>query len=376
MYFAAQSFINSLPAWYVYGFTFVFGAMVGSFLNVCIYRIPLEGMSVVYPPNSKCPECGGAIRWFDNIPILSYLFLGGRCRHCKTGISMQYPIVELMTAVMALALVKKFGVHWGTLVLFAWVCGLIVITFIDLAYWIIPDEISLPGIVVGIAAAYFLGPPHLPHWHDAVWGAVLGGGSLAAISIFYEVVMKRTGMGFGDVKLLAMLGAFLGWKPLFLVVLLASLQGLAAALLMYMLGWREGAPDDEFFEEHEEVDEATTVLEASEASEEDVVLPSKRAQDTVSEDEAPEVEEAETAEVEEVETAEVEEAKAEEEPAIAAPKDEDEDTAQPLEDEEEEEEEPDFRHIAIPFGPFLALAALEALFWQKEIMEWLFRGAY
>ena len=254
MFFAVNSVLTQLPMWYIYGFVFVMGAMVGSFLNVCILRMPEEGMSVIYPPNSHCPQCHAQIHWYDNIPIISYLFLRGRCRSCHLSISIQYPLIELLTAIMAIAVLKRFGLQWASLVIFILVAGLIVITFIDLAHWIIPDEISLSGIPIGVAASFFIGAPHFPTWQNSVWGAVIGGGSLLAISLFYEYILKRPGMGLGDVKLPAMLGAFLGWKSLFLVVLLASIQGLLVGASLYFLGWQPELPYDDWEDEEKTED--------------------------------------------------------------------------------------------------------------------------
>ncbi len=243
MLFAVNLF-EQLPPLYLYGMAFVYGAFIGSFLNVCIIRIPLEGMSVFSPARSICFGCNQQIAWYDNIPILSYLWLRGRCRCEKYSISLQYPLVELMTAVMAVAVVRRFGPRWESLVIFGFVCVLIVITFIDLAYWIIPDVLSLPTIPLAIGAAALFGPPLLPTWEDAALGAALGGGSLLVIHLFYEWVLRRTGLGLGDVKLLALIGAFVGWKNTLTVVFLASVQGVVVTIFLYLLGWREQVPED------------------------------------------------------------------------------------------------------------------------------------
>ncbi|TNE44618.1 MAG: prepilin peptidase [Deltaproteobacteria bacterium] len=345
--FSAAASLPPLPAWYIYGFTFFMGAAVGSFLNVCILRIPEEGVSIFYPKNSRCPVCKTEIKWYDNIPIASWLWLRGKCRSCKTPISMQYPLVELLTAVMALAIVKTFGVQPVSLVYFVLVCSLIVITFIDMAWWIIPDVISLPGIVLGIALAYFVGHP-LPTWQDAAFGALLGGGLFLTISQGYAWITGREGMGMGDAKLLGMLGAFLGWKALPLVILLASAQGLLAALVLYLLGWREGVPDD-FYEDEEE------------------------AQGTVESNEKAAEKPSEPAEAEEVAAVEesVEASGASDEAPVGEPEASSEEASAEKDPESEEEEEPGLRGIAIPFGPFLSLAAIEFLFWGERMYLWV-----
>ncbi|MGZ3580580.1 MAG: prepilin peptidase [Syntrophales bacterium] len=196
------------------------GAAVGSFLNVLIFRIP-EGQSIVFP-SSHCPKCGHAIRVYDDIPIISYLVLGGKCRDCHDKISIQYPIVEAITAVMSLLLFLKFGLSLKFLASFIFTSALIVITFIDLRHQIIPDVISLPGIPIFFFLAVFF--MDLTVW-ESLLGILIGGGCLFAIAFLYEIIAKREGMGGGDIKLLAMLGAFLGWKSLFFVLCASSLLG-------------------------------------------------------------------------------------------------------------------------------------------------------
>ncbi len=208
----------------------VFGALIGSFLNVCICRLPQED-SIVFP-GSHCPRCKQPIRWYDNIPWFSYLLLRGRCRHCQTPISIQYPIVEGVTALASLLLFLKFGPSLEYLFYFAFLASLIVITVIDLYHQIIPDVISLPGIAVGLlGAAVFTHRPFL----EALLGMLLGGGSLFFVASVYQWLFKREGMGGGDVKLLAMIGAFLGWKAVILTVLLSSLIGSVVGILIMIV---------------------------------------------------------------------------------------------------------------------------------------------
>ncbi|MDA3903798.1 MAG: prepilin peptidase [Desulfuromusa sp.] len=199
---------------------FILGAVIGSFLNVCIYRIP-AGKSIVSPP-SACPHCGHRIRWFQNIPILSYLFLGGKCASCYTRISLRYPAIEALTGLLFVLVLYYFSFSAATLVYWVFLAALVTITFIDLDHQIIPDVISLPGIVVGFICSFFI--PWLS-WSDSVLGIVVGGGTLLAIAWIYEKVAKREGMGGGDIKLLGMLGAFLGWKAVLPVIFIASLMG-------------------------------------------------------------------------------------------------------------------------------------------------------
>jgi leader peptidase (prepilin peptidase)/N-methyltransferase len=205
---------------FLYIFLTCVGAAVGSFLNVLIFRIP-EGQSIVLP-SSHCPKCGHAIRVYDNIPIISYLILRGKCRDCHEKISMQYPIVEAVAALMSLLLFLKFGLSFKYLSSSIFICALIVITFIDLRHQIIPDVISLPGIPVFFFLAVFF--MNLTLW-ESLLGILIGGGCLFAIAFLYEIITKREGMGGGDIKLLAMLGAFLGWKSLFFILFVSSLLG-------------------------------------------------------------------------------------------------------------------------------------------------------
>jgi leader peptidase (prepilin peptidase) / N-methyltransferase len=214
--------------------TFTFGAVVGSFLNVCIARIP-NGESVVRPP-SHCPKCKATIAFHDNIPILSYLILLGRCRSCGEQISPRYLLVEALTGFMAAALYYHLGLGLAYIVASIFVAALIVISFIDLDVRIVPDAVSLPGIVAGLffslLAKYFVGDPSevIPTPFSALLGIVAGGGFLLAVAWIYERVTGVDGMGGGDVKLLAMIGAFLGWPSIPFTIFLASLAGSVVGL--------------------------------------------------------------------------------------------------------------------------------------------------
>jgi len=207
-------------------FSVVFGALVGSFLNVVILRLPQEGGSIVFPA-SHCPFCKKNIHWYDNIPLLSFLFLGGQCRHCSHSISWQYPLVELAMALLSLALYVHFGMTVLFPVYFVFCAALLVIIFIDFAHQIIPDVISLPGIVLGFAVSFF--NPFVT-WQDAGLGILFGGGSFYLIALLYYLLTRREGMGGGDIKLLGMIGAFLGWQSLPFVVFSSSLMGTLVGL--------------------------------------------------------------------------------------------------------------------------------------------------
>jgi len=205
---------------------FTVGASVGSFLNVCIYRIP-EDLSVVAPA-SRCPRCETPIAWYDNVPVLSWLVLRGRCRHCKAPIAARYPFVEALGGLLAVVALVRLGLTPMALVAFAFTAALLLITFIDFDHFFIPDEVSLPGILVGLVVAPLAGGVSLA---DAAAGAALGGGVLWLVAWSYERLTGIEGMGFGDVKLLAMIGAFLGWQALPMVLLIASITGSLAGVL-------------------------------------------------------------------------------------------------------------------------------------------------
>jgi leader peptidase (prepilin peptidase)/N-methyltransferase len=201
-------------------FVFTFGAIIGSFLNVCIARLP-DGRSVVTPP-SHCPKCQTYLSWYENIPVLSYLVLGGRCRTCKIRISPIYPAVEVLTGALAVALFLRLGPTLAFAGYFAFAAALVVITFIDLDHQIIPDVISLPGIVVGLAFS-LVSPLVTPL--DAILGVLAGGGVLLSVAWLYKTFRGQEGMGGGDIKLLAMIGAFLGWQSIFVTLFVGSVIG-------------------------------------------------------------------------------------------------------------------------------------------------------
>ena len=276
----------------------LFGATIGSFLNVVIYRLPLD--KSIVRPRSFCPTCEQNIAWYDNVPVLSYLLLRARCRHCRSYIHWRYPLVELLTAGLWVALFWRFGLGLALPVHLLFVTSLVAISFIDFDHRIIPNEISLPGILLGFACS-FLWMEHGFHWESLI-GLLVGGGSLLLISMVYLLLRGREGMGMGDIKLLAMLGAWLGWKSLLFILLFSSVQGVLATIGMVVFGVKLKPP-----------------------------LPEEWEMEEMEKEKAAKQEEQATKEGQE-------------------------------EEAEESEEEVPFMGAAIPFGPFLALSAVEYLF--------------
>lgn len=213
--------------WLTLGFLFILGSIVGSFLNVCIFRIPKK-KSIVFP-SSHCPHCSKPIRYYDNIPIISYIILGGKCRNCRTAISFQYFLVELLTALMTLVLFFSFGISWPFVFAFLFSSVLIIITFIDFEHQIIPDHISLPCIPLFFLFSFFL-PWTNPI--DSILGILAGGGILYLLATGYYMLTKKEGMGGGDIKLLAMIGAFLGWQATILTLVLGAFAGTFIGIAM------------------------------------------------------------------------------------------------------------------------------------------------
>ncbi|MCE5194245.1 MAG: prepilin peptidase [Nitrospiraceae bacterium] len=207
----------------MYVIIFIFGSLVGSFLNVCIYRLPKQESIVM--PFSYCPSCKTPIKAWDNIPILSYLFLRSKCRACKEKISFRYPVVEALNALFYCLLLWRFGIGLHLLTYFALVSSLIVITFIDLDYQIIPDSITLPGVVLGLILGSFLLPDPFSRWSPLGYKASLIG-AVTGFGLYYLIaVLSKGGMGGGDIKMMAMLGAFMGWKSVLLTTFSGSFLG-------------------------------------------------------------------------------------------------------------------------------------------------------
>jgi leader peptidase (prepilin peptidase)/N-methyltransferase len=215
-----------LPPLFLEATCFLLGLVIGSFLNVVIARLP-AGRSIVRPP-SACPACRGSIRWYDNIPVLSWLWLRARCRNCQASISWRYPLVELLTGLLFLLAARRFGptLELGSALLL--LAALVAITGIDLDHQIIPDVITLPGIAVGAGLAVILRPAA---WLDTLLGILVGGGLFLVI-----ILASRGGMGGGDMKLGAMMGAFLGWKLALLAILLGVFAGGAVAIGLLATG--------------------------------------------------------------------------------------------------------------------------------------------
>lgn len=209
------------------------GLCLGSFLNVCIHRLPLK--QSILRPASHCPWCGSAIKYYDNIPLLSYILLAGRCRNCSKSISWRYPAVEALTGLISVLLFIKYGISFQYLLLLLFLLSLITISFIDLDHQIIPDIISIPGIAAGLLAS-----PFLPHtgFVESLIGAAAGAGALFLVAYLYELLAKRPGMGGGDIKMLAMIGAWMGWRSLPMIVFLSSFSGALVGFLYLALSGR------------------------------------------------------------------------------------------------------------------------------------------
>lgn len=213
--------------WVEAAVVFVFGLLWGSFGNVVIHRLP-QKQSVV-TPRSRCPKCSHQIAWYDNIPVLSWLFLLGKCRACKARISVRYPLVELLTGTVFALIFLRYGYSWTTLeyIVFAW--SLIVVSFIDIDLMILPDVFTLSGIVIGLVGAA-LNPERT--FLSALTGMLMGGGFLWLIAYLYLLFRKEEGMGGGDIKLLAWIGAVLGWTSVPFVILASSILGSVVGVLI------------------------------------------------------------------------------------------------------------------------------------------------
>lgn len=219
----------------IYILIFIFGAVIGSFLNVCIYRIPRKESIVV--PGSRCTACKKSIAWYDNIPFFSYIFLGGRCRHCKEKISFRYFLVEFLSASVFVILFGYFGFSASFFIYSLLTFSLILVTFVDLEFQIIPDRITIGGLFLGLLTSILVPSLHnVSDWKQALLSSLLGilagGGLIYLTAILGEMAFKKESMGMGDVKLMAMLGAFLGWKMAVLIFFLAPFFGTPAGLYL------------------------------------------------------------------------------------------------------------------------------------------------
>jgi len=216
--------------WPEYAVIAAFGLVVGSFLNVCIWRLP-RNESVVSPPSS-CPSCGKGIRPWDNIPVFSYIFLGGRCRSCKARISPRYPTVEALNMALYALVYYVYGAGWHLFPLLAFASALVVITFIDIDHQIIPDRITLPGIALGLLCGSLLMPDPFMRAELLGWKASLIGAASGFVLFYAIALLSRGGMGGGDIKFMAMAGSLLGWKGVFLVTFAGSFTGAAFGLFL------------------------------------------------------------------------------------------------------------------------------------------------
>ncbi|KPL00826.1 MAG: hypothetical protein AMJ91_03080 [candidate division Zixibacteria bacterium SM23_73_3] len=196
------------------------GLALGSFLNVCIYRIP-QRKSILFP-SSFCPKCGSKIRTYDNIPLFSYIILKGRCRNCEAKISLQYPLVEFITSALLILAYLRFGLSWSFLARGILIVLLVATFFIDLKHRIIPDVLTFPGIILGFLLSFVVESPSVL---NSLAGILVGGAIFYLAAILGELLFKKESMGGGDIKLAMMLGAFLGWQNILLVLLLSAFLG-------------------------------------------------------------------------------------------------------------------------------------------------------
>jgi len=221
-------------------FAFIAGTVIGSFLNVCVHRLPRE--ESIIRPRSRCPACQAQIRAIDNIPLISFLLLGARCRDCGNPIAWRYPLVEALTGTLFAMTVVRFGVTPRAALLLAFLSGLVVVSFIDLDHQIIPNVVTLPGIPLGLLAGLLLGEPPLL---DRVMGTLLGAGFLYLVLFYGGALFGPEAMGEGDLNLIALVGAFLGWKAVALTIFLGCLFGSAVGLALIAsrrLGRRQHIP--------------------------------------------------------------------------------------------------------------------------------------
>jgi leader peptidase (prepilin peptidase) / N-methyltransferase len=241
-------------------FFFLFGIVIGSFLNVCITRIP-EDISII-SPGSRCPKCGTAIKPYDNVPVFAWLWLRGRCRACSEPISVMYPLVELATGLLFVAAFLEYGITQATVKWLFFTCLIIVLTITDLRVRLLPDVVTWPGFAAGLLFSAFVPPndgfgraliwrflhqrlqPNAAGLLDGILGAAFGSFLLWGLATGYKLVRKREGMGMGDVKMMAMVGAFAGLRGTFWTILLGSLLGsgigLSVVLALYLGGWKRG----------------------------------------------------------------------------------------------------------------------------------------
>lgn len=221
----------------VVAFAGLLGAIIGSFLNVCILRLP-SNQSIVRPP-SRCPKCGEGVRWYDNIPVLSWLLLRGRCRHCKNPISIQYPLIELATALIWAGCAYHYGYELDAARAAVFFTLLLGIAMTDAREYIIPDEFSLGGLVLGLLFSLFHG---LAGLFPALLGAAVGYVTLWLIAVIGKRAFRKEAMGGGDIKMMAMVGAFVGWQGIFLTIFLGSVAGTLIFGPLALIGKKKDVP--------------------------------------------------------------------------------------------------------------------------------------
>ena len=217
---------------------FLFGISFGSFLNVLIYRLPLK-KSLLKPP-SNCPNCETAIRFYDNIPLLSYIILRGKCRKCGHKISLRYPLVELLSGGLTVYAMYCFGFTIKGMEVAVLSLLFLAIFFIDLDHTIIPDIFTLPGIILGLAVSFI--PGAIIGWKYSLIGIAVGGGAFMIVGLLGQLIFRKEALGFGDVKYAAMVGAFLGWKNLILMLIIASFLGSVIGIALILLSGKKGKP--------------------------------------------------------------------------------------------------------------------------------------
>jgi len=222
--------VTELPPILVATLFAAFGLVVGSFLNVCIYRLPLQ-QSIVWPA-SRCTTCGRELSWYENVPVVAWLALRGRCRTCQTSISAMYPVVELVTGALFVGAYVLYGVSPLGFVRIAFGCAMIVLFVIDLRHRILPNVITVTGVPIGFALSLFLPPG----WEESLIGLLVGGGVLFVIGEAYYRIRGIDGLGMGDVKMLAMIGAFLGWRLTLVTLVFASFTGALAGAAVLVTG--------------------------------------------------------------------------------------------------------------------------------------------
>jgi leader peptidase (prepilin peptidase)/N-methyltransferase len=219
--------LDQHPA-FMYAMVVAFGLVIGSFLNVCIWRIPRD-QSIMHPP-SACPKCGARIRPWQNVPVLGWIMLRGKCAACREPISARYPVVEALNGALYASVLWRYGWGWHLVPLCAFVSALVVITYIDLDFQIIPDRITVGGTPIALLAGAFLLPDAFDRMAALGWAASLIGAA-SGFGLFFMIAwLSRGGMGGGDIKMMALVGAMLGWKGVFLTTFAGSLAGSVAGV--------------------------------------------------------------------------------------------------------------------------------------------------